>query len=233
MVPARRSRAPPTPASASPRPVASDPPAPRPTARSRTTPINVGSVDFGDAPDSYGTPLASNGPNHRIVAGFSLGATEDGESEGQPNVGATGDGADEDGVVLPNSAMLTACTTANVSVLLTNTAGIATPRLDAWIDFDGDGAFGDPRDRIATGLALVAGANNVTVNVPCDAQSAATYARFRLSSAGVSGPGGASPDGEIEDYALRPGPRLRRRPRSHLPHPPGVQRRPPRGPAGR
>lgn len=164
--------------------------------------INVGPVDFGDAPDSYGTLLASNGPNHGIVAGFTLGATVDGEPQGQPNVGATGDGADEDGVVLPNSSMLTACTTVNVSVFLTNTAGVATPRLDAWIDFDGDGAFGDPRDRIATSLALVAGANNVSVNVPCDAQSAATYARFRLSSAGVTGPGGASPDGEIEDYAL-------------------------------
>ncbi|HSF41960.1 MAG TPA: IPTL-CTERM sorting domain-containing protein, partial [Thermoanaerobaculia bacterium] len=164
--------------------------------------VNVGPVDFGDAPDTYGTLSGSNGPNHGLVAGFSLGATEDGESQGQPNVGATGDGADEDGVVLPNSSMITACSTVQVSVFLTNTAGIATPLLDAWIDFDGDGAFGDPRDRIATGLALVAGANNVTVNVPCDAQSAATYARFRLSSAGVSGPGGASPDGEVEDYAL-------------------------------
>ncbi|HSK74979.1 MAG TPA: IPTL-CTERM sorting domain-containing protein, partial [Thermoanaerobaculia bacterium] len=164
--------------------------------------VNVGPVDFGDAPDTYGTLLGSNGPNHGLVTGFSLGATVDGESQGQPSVGATGDGADEDGVVLPNSSMITACATVQVSVFLTNTAGIATPRLDAWIDFDGDGAFGDPRDRIATGLALTAGANAVNVNVPCDAQSAATYARFRLSSAGVSGPGGASPDGEVEDYAL-------------------------------
>lgn len=164
--------------------------------------VNVGPVDFGDAPDTYDTLLASGGPNHAIVSGFSLGATVDGESEGQPSAGATGDGADEDGVVLPNAAMLTACSSVNVSVTLTNTAGIATPRLDAWIDFDGDGTFDDPRDRIATGLALSAGANSVPVNVPCDAQSAASYARFRLSSAGVAGPGGAAMDGEVEDYAF-------------------------------
>jgi len=164
--------------------------------------VNVGPVDFGDAPDTYGTLLPSGGPNHGIVAGFSLGATVDGESAGQPSIGATGDGADEDGVVLPSAGMLTACSSANITVTLTNTAGVATPRLDAWIDFDGDGVFGDPRDRIATSLALTAGANIVPVNVPCDAQSAATYARFRLSSTGVAGPGGAATDGEVEDYAL-------------------------------
>ncbi len=162
--------------------------------------LNVGAVDFGDAPDSYGTLLASNGPNHRVVAGFSLGATEDSETNGQPSVGATGDGADEDGVTLP--ATLIACSTVNVPVTLTNTAGIAAPKLDAWIDFDGDGAFNDPRDRVATGLALVSGANTLTVNVPCDAKSRSSYARFRLSSTGVAGPGGPATDGEVEDYAV-------------------------------
>lgn len=162
--------------------------------------VNVGAVDFGDAPDTYGTLLASGGPNHRVVAGFNLGATVDTESEGQPSVGADGDGADEDGVVLP--AALTACATVNVTVDLTNTAGVATPLLDAWIDFDGDGAFGDPRDRIASGLALASGANAVPVNVPCDARPAASYARFRLSSEGVAGPGGPASDGEVEDYAV-------------------------------
>jgi hypothetical protein len=166
--------------------------------------LNVGAVDFGDAPDSYGTLLASNGPNHRVVPGFSLGATEDSETNGQPSVGATGDDThgidDEDGVSLPSP--LLACSTVSVPVTLTNTAGIATPKLDAWIDFDGDGTFNDPRDRVATGLALVSGANTLTVNVPCDAKSAFTYARFRLSSTGVATPLGPASDGEVEDYAV-------------------------------
>src|SRR5262249_44086015 len=152
----------------------------------------LGTVDFGDAPDTYGTTLAANGPFHRVTAGFSLGATEDSEPDGPPSVGARGDGADGDGVTPPAGGFV-ACGTANVTVSLTNTAGIATPKLDAWIDFDGDGAFNDPRDRIAAGLALVSGANTVTVNVPCDAKTALSYGRFRLSSAGVSGPRGLSP----------------------------------------
>lgn len=158
-----------------------------------------GSVDFGDAPDTYGTTLANSGPYHRLTTGFSLGPTEDSEPNGQPSVNAVGDGADEDGVSLP--AAFVACSTASITVNLTNTAAIATPKLDAWLDFDGDGVFNDPRDRIANGLALVAGSNTVTVNVPCDAKTAFTYARFRLSSTGVSGPGGAATDGEIEDFA--------------------------------
>ncbi len=160
--------------------------------------VNTGAVDFGDAPDTYGTTLPAGGPNHRVVAGFSLGATEDSEAVGQPSAGADGDGADEDGVTLP--ALLVACSSVNLTVNLTNTAGVATPLLDAWIDFDGDGAFGDPRDRIATSLALASGANNVPVNVPCDAQTAVSYARFRLSSTGAATPGGPASDGEIEDY---------------------------------
>ncbi|HEX2253900.1 MAG TPA: IPTL-CTERM sorting domain-containing protein [Thermoanaerobaculia bacterium] len=164
--------------------------------------VNVGAVDFGDAPDSYQTTIAAGGPNHRVVAGFSLGATVDTETDGQPSAGATGDGADEDGVVLPGGGVLGACTSPSLTVTLTNTAGVGTPRLDAWIDLDADGVFSDPRDRVATALPLVPGANVVPYAVPCDAGTSATYARFRLSSTGVATPGGAAPDGEVEDYAL-------------------------------
>ncbi len=158
----------------------------------------IGQVDFGDAPDSYKTLLASGGPFHRIIPGFSLGPTETAEPNGQPSAGANLDQGD-DGVTLP-AAGFPACATVNVPVSLTNTAGIATAFLDAWIDWDGDGHFDDPRDRVATSFALTAGTNTLVVNVPCDARAKTTYARFRLSSTGVSGPGGQAPDGEVEDY---------------------------------
>lgn len=164
--------------------------------------VAVGNVDFGDAPDSYGTTLANGGPNHRVVAGYSLGATEDSEAQGQPSADALGDGADEDGVSLPNGGMLTACSTDSLTVTLNNTAGVATALLDAWIDFDGDGAFDEPRDRIATGVPLVSGANPLSVNVPCDARSAFSYSRFRLSSTGSPTSGGQEADGEVEDWAV-------------------------------
>lgn len=164
--------------------------------------VNVGAVDFGDAPDTYATTLPSGGPNHRVVAGFSLGATVDAEPNGQPSTDALGDGADEDGVLFPAGGNLTACSWVNLTVTLSNSAGVATPRLDAWIDFDGDGLFGSPRDRVATGLVLAAGANSVPVNVPCDARSVASYARFRLSSTSVGAPGGPAGDGEVEDWVV-------------------------------
>jgi uncharacterized repeat protein (TIGR01451 family) len=160
---------------------------------------SIGGTDFGDAPNSYVTLFASDGARHIVTTGFSLGATEDIESEGQPNAGATGDGADEDGVTMP--ATITACASINIPVTLTNTAGVATPLLDAWIDFNGNGVF-DASDRIATSFALAAGVNNIPVNVPCSAQTVASYARFRLSSTGISIPSGPAVDGEVEDYAV-------------------------------
>ncbi len=165
--------------------------------------VTIQTVDFGDAPNSYGTTFASNGPRHTIVSGFSLGATVDAEVDGQPNAAATGDGADEDGVTLPAGNLFKACTTQGLTVNLTNTAGIATPKLDAWIDFDGDGTFDNPRDHVVVSAALVSGANTINVNVPCNAKTrATTYARFRLSSTGTALPTGFANDGEVEDYAV-------------------------------
>ena len=162
--------------------------------------VNVSTVDFGDAPDTYHTTLANNGPYHAVIAGFSLGATEDSEPDGQPSVAANGDGADEDGVTV--TGPLLACSAKAITVNLTNTAGIAAPKLDAWIDFDHDGTFDDPRDRVATSQALASGANTVTINVPCDAKLGPSYARFRLSSTGTPAPTGAAIDGEVEDYTV-------------------------------
>ncbi|MDX1998742.1 MAG: IPTL-CTERM sorting domain-containing protein [Thermoanaerobaculia bacterium] len=175
---------------------------PTPAGEVEDHPLTIRTVDFGDAPDSYGTTLLAGGPNHGVLPGFGLGGTEDGEPNGQPSPGADGDGSDEDGVVLSNTAMFIACEATTVTVTLTNTASVATAVLDAWVDWDADGAFHSPRDRIATNLALVAGANSVPVTVPCDLVRSNSYARFRLSSTGVAGPGGAVTDGEVEDYAV-------------------------------
>jgi hypothetical protein len=85
------------------------------------------------------------------------------------------------------------------------TPPVANPRLDAWIDFNGNGSFDTPAERItaAGGLALTVGANPLSFTVPCTlAPRARTYARFRLSSGGVATPLGSSFDGEVEDYVL-------------------------------
>ncbi|MEM7481763.1 MAG: GEVED domain-containing protein [Acidobacteriota bacterium] len=170
--------------------------------------FQIKGLDFGDAPDTYGTTLAANGPRHAVVPGYSLGASEDTESDGQPSVGAVGDGVDEDGVVFGGGmAMAPACSTDNgLTVTLVNSAGISGASLDAWIDFNGDGDFDHPAEHLfgGTSRTLAAGANAATYDVPCEAVAQATsYARFRLSSTGGLTPVGAATDGEIEDYVLQ------------------------------
>ncbi len=166
-------------------------------------PVLLRNSDFGDAPDSYGTTLAATGARHGIAAaGYSLGATVDAEVDGQPSGDALGDGADEDGVTF-SATRLTACESITATVVLTDTAGKDEAELDAWVDFDGDGAFDDPRDRIAAGVDLVPGSNAVVFTVPCDVpQRLATYSRFRLSTTGIDTPTGPAEDGEVEDYAI-------------------------------
>lgn len=153
-------------------------------------------VDYGDAPDTYGTLLASNGARHATVLGFRLGAGIDGENDGQPSANATGDGADEDGVTLPNP--LVTSTTANVTVNASS-AG----RLDGWVDFNNNGSWADAGENVFNNVAVAAGNNSLSFLVPNGATPSNTFARFRLSSAGGLAFNGAAADGEVEDYAVQ------------------------------
>lgn len=51
-------------------------------------------LDFGDAPDSYGTILADNGARSNLLNNIRIGGTNDGEVDGKSSVAADGDGAD-------------------------------------------------------------------------------------------------------------------------------------------
>ncbi|MCH9651819.1 MAG: DUF11 domain-containing protein [Deltaproteobacteria bacterium] len=166
-------------------------------------------VDFGDAPDTYGTVFTSGGPYHGIdFNGFLLGVSEDGEPNGFPTPGADGDdttGAipdDEDGITFAGGmAMGHACELTTLTAFLTNTAGRPTAFLDAWIDWNGNDVF-DANEHLfnGTSAALAAGINTLAYEVPCSAEPGDSYARFRLSTLGGLGPNGSSLDGEVEDY---------------------------------
>jgi WD40 repeat protein len=155
--------------------------------------IDPPSLDFGDAPISYGTLLENDGARHANL-GPKLGLLRDTEANGQPSNGADGDGDDEDGVILPSAFI------ARVNAQITvNSTG--NGRLDGWIDFNGNGMF-DSSEQIATGLNVQAGPNTFTIAVPANITPGLTYARFRLSTLGVSSPTGLASDGEVEDYAV-------------------------------
>ncbi len=79
----------------------------------------------------------------------------------------------------------------------------AGAKLDAWIDWNNSGTF-DAGERIATQLAVVNGDNQLSFVAPNENVIAigSTYARFRVSTAGVDSPTGLALDGEVEDYLI-------------------------------
>jgi hypothetical protein len=97
--------------------------------------------DFGDAPDSYNTLMANNGAHTELNPDLHIGATVDGEVDGQPSVNADEDGADEDGLaVIPPLASDATTYSLDVSVYNNNPYNQTWP-LWGWIDFNRDGTF--------------------------------------------------------------------------------------------
>lgn len=162
-------------------------------------------IDFGDAPESYGTYLKDNGARHGLSEDGNtlyLGAGVDGEDDGKPlplsddESDNDGDGFDdEDGVQFATS--LQAGDTA-VLMIKPSSSGI----LSGWIDVDQNGTF-DADEQVITDKSVSAGRQPVFITVPDgEAKAGATWARFRISSsAGLQPTGGAS-DGEVEDYSV-------------------------------
>jgi hypothetical protein len=160
--------------------------------------LTIIAADFGDAPDSYGTLLASDGPRHGLGSGLSLGASVEMDANGQPGAEASNDTGD-DGVTF--ASVLQQGQTATVRV----NASEAGARLDAFLDFNADGDFSDPGEKIFDRVPLMAGDNELRFVIPADAESATTYARFRISSAGGLSFDGLADDGEVEDYRVAVG----------------------------
>jgi hypothetical protein len=154
---------------------------------------NYRQLDFGDAPDTYKTLVASDGPRHWLQPGFTLGSAWDGELDGVPGTPASSDGADEDGVII--TAPLVPGTTGQFTI---NAPGGGV--LDAWLDFDRNGSFLDAGNRIATAVTLTAGLNTLDIPIPGAMPPGDIYVRFRLSVSGVSDPSGFGDVGEVEDY---------------------------------
>jgi hypothetical protein len=155
--------------------------------------------DFGDAPEHYPTTLIKDGARHAAY-GPMLGANRDSESNGQPTDQSNGDNllaSGEDGIQF--GSLQVGEFGGSVTVTL---SGRSTARLDAWIDFDGDGSWSGAQEQIAVSQLVQSGANVITFDVPSDAKSGVTHARFRVSIGGGLGPIGAAPDGEVEDVAV-------------------------------
>jgi uncharacterized repeat protein (TIGR01451 family) len=164
------------------------------------TVIGTETLDFGDAPDSYSTLLASNGARHVIITGFYLGSGIDGESDAWASSDASGDNIhdlnDEDGVTIKD---LVPGETSTIYLLASEDGG----HLNAWIDFGADGSWSDSVDHIFVNRPLKKGRNSLTFFVPPEAkEDTETFARFRFSTEKGLSFAGLAHDGEVEDYRL-------------------------------
>ncbi|MEH2325191.1 MAG: DUF4347 domain-containing protein [Nostoc sp.] len=167
-----------------------------------TVTMPFAAVDYGDAPDSYGTLLASNGARHTIT-GLYLGAGVSADSDGQPNATATGD-TNDDGVTFSptlgaNYSTLVQAGVSNQVKVVSSGSGY----VNAWIDYNHNGVF-DAGEQILTNQAVVAGTNTLTFTPDNRQLHGSTFARFRLSptSIGSPSPVGLISGGEVEDYQV-------------------------------
>jgi GEVED domain len=151
--------------------------------------IMVGGVDFGDAPESYGDA------SHTITA-LTM-KTIDAEQASQYSPDATGDDTagidDEDGVGLAKFV-----TGKSSTVRVTATAA---GKLDAWIDWNHDGTFGED-ELVADALSVRDGTISFKVAVPENNILGTTFARFRVSEEGSLDPTGRAVSGEVEDHVI-------------------------------
>jgi uncharacterized repeat protein (TIGR01451 family) len=194
--------------------------------------------DYADAPTAYGStpghfvPLDAVGASRPTTttpvtnltlatvspaSTYYLGSNKpDIEAAQQATVAADGDGTDEDGLLSLPSLKQAELSTFNVKV-----KGIGG-YLQAWIDWNGDGDFGDIVGGRSEQVALnyqdgvlidthgshgdmdqsANGTIQFQVLTPANATTNPTYLRLRWSSTADLDSTSTASDGEIEDYAL-------------------------------
>jgi Ca2+-binding RTX toxin-like protein len=164
-------------------------------------------LDFGDAPDSFGTTMGSNGARH-VTTGPLLGVLRDSETDAQSPLDGSGDDVtildDEDGLVDVADLTGTEGFAPAVRLLATNMTG-SEATLFGWIDYNGDGVFDNATERGQVTVPNGADGQEFTVTFPVISADAAasTYARFRLSTdVAAAEPMGLAADGEVEDYVF-------------------------------
>ncbi|MFQ3193284.1 MAG: LruC domain-containing protein [Colwellia sp.] len=159
---------------------------------------DIATIDFGDAPASYGSLASENGARHSTENNsIFMGTGVDAEFDSYQfplSDDVTDNNDDEDGV-----AFVTGIEVGHSALL--EIVASTSAFVDAWIDFDGNGVFGSD-ERISDAQPVVPGNNTLLYDIPQWASAGSTWARFRISSLVGLGPNGGSSDGEVEDHPI-------------------------------
>ncbi|MEO1087402.1 MAG: GEVED domain-containing protein, partial [Acidobacteriota bacterium] len=149
--------------------------------------------DYGDAPDTYQTLFASDGPRHELSELF-LGAAVDEDFDGQPgNLAILDDDNgldDEDGVVIASPFSPGSTVTFEVTAS-------GDGFFSLWLDLDQSGDF--LGEQLIADAPVSAGVTAIDAVLPAEALLGVTFMRSRLDSAGGLDFFGAADDGEVED----------------------------------
>jgi LruC domain-containing protein len=146
-------------------------------------------TDYGDAPDSYGTTLFSNGARHSIT-GIYLGAAISAEH----NAKVYPKEDEDDGVIF-----ITPLLPGTDSLIQVQTTGAGY--LNIWGDWDMDGQF-SAGEKLVTDKFMDNSNETFLVNTPISAINGFTWVRARFSATpSIIATGGIS-DGEVEDYRV-------------------------------
>ncbi|MFV0291542.1 MAG: BspA family leucine-rich repeat surface protein [Mangrovibacterium sp.] len=174
--------------------------------------VQVNDCDRGDAPDSYFTTVANNGPVHYAPQASSnvyIGTVApDSEVDGIPTSDASGDdatGDDEDGLMLSYSTDQSTIVLSNINVV--NNLG-KDALLYMWIDINQNGTFEMTESSNAKVKSGTHAVSLETANYNYGIKLGSYMVRLRVGSvlSEVSSPTGLAIDGEVEDHliCLRP-----------------------------
>ncbi|MCA9173644.1 MAG: S8 family serine peptidase [Planctomycetales bacterium] len=150
--------------------------------------LNGKMMSHGTAPVSYG-----DAP-HGILQGFQLGPLLIGEADAASATSADADGVRFGSALTEGAAIVT---TADV-----RTSGQTRGYLQAWIDFDRNGAF-DDYEQVITNARLGEGTHTLpSFTVPAGVDTGTTWARFRYGWEHNLGPNDEAFAGEVEDMMV-------------------------------
>ena len=143
-------------------------------------------TDYGDAPDSYGTTLFSNGARHGVSNNY-LGNNI--TTEHNANVYPKTD--QDDGITF-----ITPLLAGSDSLIEVKATGAGY--LNIWGDWDRDGQF-SPEEKLISDRYMDNTTEVFLVNTPISALNGFTWTRARFTSIASIVASGGAPDGEVED----------------------------------
>jgi hypothetical protein len=166
------------------------------------------SLDYGDAPDSYGTTFTDVSLSAHIVSpDLKIGALVDLNQNGHPSANAKGDDEnnqdDEDGIGYIAKTNVTPGTSYTIPVAVHNTTGRAA-FLAGWLDWNENGIY-DSYERAQIGVDNNQTSATLSWTVPTGIVSLGNrFLRLRIASNAdqIAESRGLASNGEIEDHII-------------------------------